>query len=212
MKKWPVLIMLATVMSAVIACGNDQAMAQDAPSNGEVYIRNIKYGGTGCPQGSVSEMVAPDNQAFTLLFDSYVAELGPQVSRLKNRSACQIAVDLAVPQGWSYSIATLDYRGYANLDADVIGTQVASYYFQAQPRTWSFSTDIYGKYDDAYQVRDNLELQASEWSPCGGTRALNIKSEVRVRGSRSTSKGILTIDSIDGHVQQVYGLKWRRCS
>src|ERR687894_969411 len=38
-------------------------------------IVGLQYSGTGCPQGSVAVVVAPDLRAFTLGFDQYVAKI-----------------------------------------------------------------------------------------------------------------------------------------
>lgn len=182
----------------------------DSPSG--VYIRKIAYGGNGCPQGSVSEIMSPDATAFTLLMDEYIAELGPDVPRRDNRKSCQLAIDIVVPPGWSYSIATFDYRGYANLDRGVQGMQVASYYFQGQGGTGTFSSVVNGAYNDSYQFRDTIGLNAVAWSPCGAARALNVKTEVRLQARNAMARGSMTVDSVDGQVAQVYGLQWRRCS
>lgn len=177
-----------------------------------VYIRNIAYGGNGCPQGSVSQMMSPDATAFTLLLDEYIAEIGPQVPRRENRKSCQLAIDLVVPPGWSYSIGTFDYRGYANLDRGVTGMQVASYYFQGQGSTGTFNSVLNGAYNNNYQFRDQIGLNAVSWSPCGSARALNVKTEVRLQARSAAARGSMTVDSVDGQVAQVYGLQWRRCS
>lgn len=182
----------------------------DVPAD-NVYINRIVYGGNGCPQGTVSELVSPDKQSFTLLMDEYIAELGPYIERAANRKSCQIGVELVVPAGWSYSVATIDYRGYANLDPGVTGTHMASYYFQGQGTTGRFASNFAGPYVNNYQVRDTIGLEAQVWSPCGQTRALNIKSEVRLAARNRNAQGVMTVDSVDGTVAMKYGIVWRRC-
>lgn len=176
-----------------------------------VKIRHIAYAGSGCPHGSVSEAVSEDLQAFTLLFDEFIAESGPGISRREGRKNCQIAIDLDFPQGWSYSIATFDYRGYASLDRNVVGTQAASYYYQGSRKTGRLQSKIYGPYDDDYHFRDELDLEDVIWSKCGENRALNINSQVRVRSRNRRSSGVMTLDSVDGKVEHKYGIQWRRC-
>lgn len=186
------------------------AMANGVPAD-NVYINKIVYGGNGCPQGTVSELISPDKQSFTLLMDEYIAEIGPYVDRKQNRKSCQIGVELVVPAGWSYSVATIDYRGFADLDQGVTGQQVASYYFQGQGKTGQFASNISGRYNSDYHFRDTIGLNAQVWSPCGQTRALNIKSEVRLATRNRNAQGVMTIDSVDGAVAMKYGLVWRRC-
>ncbi len=176
-----------------------------------VRIRSISYAGSGCPAGTVSQNVAQDLKAFTLLFDSYIAEVGPGVQLNQSRKNCQIAVDLHFPQGWSYSILDVDYRGYASLEAGVTGTQQSAYYFQGSAATATLRSNFRGPTQQDYQIRDSLGLAAVVWSPCGATRALNINTQVRLTSSNRFARGLMTTDSIDGELTHVYGVRWRRC-
>jgi hypothetical protein len=182
----------------------------DAP--GYVTVRSIAYAGSGCPAGTVAENVSQDLQAFTLLFDNYIAEVGPGVAFSSRRKNCQLNIDLDFPQGWSFSILTVDYRGYVSLEPRVAGLQQSSYYFQGQFQTARLRTPMVGPIDRDYQIRDTLGLGAVVWSPCGATRALNINTEIRLENSQNPSgSGLLTTDSIDGAVRLIYGFRWRRC-
>lgn len=180
------------------------------PNPDEVHIAGIVYAGSGCPAGSVAEMVAPDAKSFTLLFDSYIAEAGPGIPRRENRKNCQIAVDLRFPQGWSYTIFEVDYRGYANLDSGTQGVQRTDYYFQGSYQTATMQSTFRGPFDDNYQIRDTLGLSALVWSPCGATRAINLNTQVRVAAT-GYRRALMTIDSIDGELEHRYGIQWRRC-
>lgn len=190
------------------------AIAQTALADTPDYVsvRSIAYAGSGCPAGSVAENISPDLQAFTLLFDNYIAEVGPGVSAREKRKNCQINIDLDFPQGWSYTIFTVDYRGYMSLENKVVGTQKSSYYFQGSRATASLQSVFRGPYDNDYQIRDTLGLSAVVWSPCGASRALNINTQVRVDNNRNRRGfGLATIDSIDGQLAHIYGIQWRRC-
>lgn len=200
-------IAVCTTMLLPLIAGSAFA---DAPDY--VYVRSISYAGSGCPAGSVAQNVAPDLQAFTLLFDSYIAEAGPGVSAREKRKNCQINIDLAFPQGWSYSIFTVDYRGYVSLEPRTTAMQKSSYYFQGNRATANLQTTMKGPVDKDYQIRDTLGLSAMVWSPCGASRSLNINSQIRVDNTRNRRGfGLITLDSIDGQVEHVYGIKWKRC-
>jgi len=185
------------------------AMAAQPPW---VTIQGITYAGTGCPAGSVSQNISNDYKAFTLLFDEYVVEAGPGVSRREGRKACQINVDMQFPQGWSYSIMDVDYRGYVSLDRGVTGVAQSDYYFQGQRGSARLSTTFRGPIDQDYEYRDSLGISAVVWSPCGASRSLNMKTQIRVDNNRARrGTGLLTVDSVDGQLEQVYGIQWRRC-
>ncbi len=201
---------LFTLASVAAAALTGTAAFADAP--GYARIRSISYAGSGCPAGTVSQNVAPDLQAFTLIFDSFLAEKGPGIPLSQSRKNCQVALDVDFPSGWSYTVMTVDYRGYVALDAGVRGTQKSTYYFQGQSRQAPLSTVMTGPRSGDYQIRDTLGLSAVVWSPCGAQRALNINAQVRVEGGTSrNAQGMITLDSIDGQLKHVYGIRWQRC-
>jgi hypothetical protein len=104
----------------------------------QVTIRGVTYGGTGCPQGTVSNQISSDRTIMTLIFDAYIASFGPDVKATENRKNCQINVDIQYPGGFQYSILSADYRGYAAIQKGVTGTLKSTYYFsgsQDQVRT-----------------------------------------------------------------------------
>lgn len=178
----------------------------------EVKIKSISYAGSGCPAGTVAENLSQDKLAFTLLFDSFIAEAGPGVPVREKRKNCQLLVDLEFPQGWTFTIASIDHRGYAALEKKVIGTHKASYYFQGQGQTGTLSTDLKGPKDQDYHFRDLVGLSSVVYAPCGARRALNINTQVQVDNSANKrASGLMTVDSIDGQVTQIYNLQWKRC-
>lgn len=192
---------MLTAASSAFAAGPDY-----------VRVRSINFAGSGCPGGSVATNVSPDRQAFTLLFDQYIAEVGPGVSAREKRKNCVVNIDLDFPQGWTYTLFTVDYRGYLDLAHSMVGTQQTSYYFQGSSATARLASNISGPVARDYQIRDNLAVTSLVWSPCGASRSLNMNTEVRIDNSRnSRGQGIMTLDSIDGQLKHIYGIQWRRC-
>lgn len=188
------------------------AFAQSAPDPSQVYIESMTYNGTGCPVGSVAVELAPDRTAFTMLFSEFVAQAGPGISPSQWRRNCQINFDLFVPSGWSYSVATVDFRGFVQLDPGVVGTQTATYYFSNQLQQASFDTVFVGPKDQDYLIRDEVGVENLVWSRCGETRPANINTSVRVNNRQNPrGSGMMTTDSIDGQIKQIFRIYWRRC-
>jgi hypothetical protein len=200
------------LVAAAIALAGVVATQANADAPAYVRVRKIAFAGSGCPAGTVAQNISPDRQAFTLLFDSYIAQVGPGVPFTEKRKNCQINVDLDFPNGWSYTLMTLDYRGYVALEAKVTGLQQSKYYFQGSAATATLRSPFKGPMDQDYQIRDTLGLSAVVWSPCGASRALNINSELRLDNSQAPGRqGLLTNDSIDGELKLIYGFRWNRC-
>lgn len=203
---------LTKVTAAIFATSLSVSAFAQAPNPDEVYVNNIIHAGTGCPIGTVATDISEDAKAFTILFDEYLVEAGPDVPRSEGRKFCQLTINLHVPQGWSYTIFDVDYAGYADLDRGTQGVQKSTYYFQGNgPRSGvTLRTKLRGPFNDDYEINDRLGISALVWSPCGVNRALNIKTSLMARARRGKS-ALMTLDSIDGEMIHRYGIQWRRC-
>jgi len=177
-----------------------------------VSITDVKFGGSGCPDGSVSASLSPDYKAITLIFDEYAAEVGPDVATPKKRLFCHIVMQLNFPAGFSYSLVDLTYAGFASLDDRISAQQKSTYFFQGDRMDdrYSFRTRLYGLMDGDYSRTDTLA--AVSWSPCNKQRGLNIVTSVQLDNKYNRKgSGVITLDSIDGQVTEKYGLRWRKC-
>jgi len=182
------------------------------PNPTEVYINSISYGGTGCPQGTVGSFISADKQTFTLIFDAYVASIGPGIPVVQNRLNCQLNIDLQYPGGFQYSILGTQFRGYAGLDAGITGLQQATYYFSGSSQQVSSSTTFKGPISDDYEIADTIPFTSTIFSPCGAALPLNVNSQVRLTSTNSKNSGILTHDSIDGTIKFQVGVQWQKCT
>lgn len=113
-----------------------------APNPNDVYIKSFAYAGTGCPAGSVANATDATKQVLTLLFDDYVAAIGPGTSIQDRRKNCQINLDIHYPGGFQFSLFSADYRGYQDLEKGVTGEQVANYYFSGESQQVSLGPYI----------------------------------------------------------------------
>jgi hypothetical protein len=79
--------------------------------------QEVSVGGSGCPKDTVSATVSGDGQTVSLIFDNYVAQYGPSNKKPSDwRKNCNVQVKLFYPQGYSYTVATTDFRGYIKQD------------------------------------------------------------------------------------------------
>jgi len=206
--KFTVAALLSTLaLFATAAPG----LEENAPNPSQVYVQSITYGGSGCPQGSVATSFSDDRTTFTMIFDSFIASVGPGVPNTESRKNCQINVNLHIPQGWSFSIASADYRGYVQLPAGMSATQKSIYYFQGEVAQVSADCNFSGPVSKDYLVHDQIPLMSLVWSNCNAVRPMNINSQVRINGGRPGSSGQITTDSLDGKIRHILGFQWKRC-
>ncbi|KAF2792831.1 hypothetical protein K505DRAFT_338331 [Melanomma pulvis-pyrius CBS 109.77] len=164
------------------------------PPPGTVQIKGITYGGNGCPQGTMSSQLSNDRTTVTLIFDSYIASIGPGIAVTEQRKNCQLNVAITYPGGFQYSILSADYRGYANLQK---GTTT--------------QYDFVGPVIGDYLKHDEADSTSVVWSPCGAEGMLNINSQVRMTATNTSATGLLTTDSTDLKFAQVVYVQWQAC-
>jgi hypothetical protein len=183
----------------------------DSPDPDEIHIEELTYNGTGCAPGSAAVDIAPDGTAFTLIFSDFVAQAGPGIPLAQSRKNCQVNMTMHVPHGFTYAIASVDYRGYASISRGATGLQKAIYYFQGQSPQASTERSFRGPYDADWTVSEDVDVASLVWAPCGERRSVNINAQVRINKGTSTGESFMTQDSEDGSIRQIYHVVWARC-
>lgn len=186
------------------------AQADNTPSG--VTIREVNYAGSGCAAGTIAGRMHQDFTAFSLYMDDFVAETGPGVSIREKRKNCTLSIDLVIPSGWSYAVASVEYRGFVDIDRGVKATQSSSYYFQGQTGSVKLTSSVNGPMASVYKIKDTLGIESVVWSPCGAGRALNVSAQVLLSSSDRNAYGLISLDRITGKIEHSYGLIWKRCS
>ncbi|GAA2795703.1 DUF4360 domain-containing protein [Kitasatospora sp. CM 4170] len=180
----------------------------------KIVIDVATVNGSGCPAGTAAVAVSADNTAFTVTYSSYLAQVGVGSKPTDFRKNCQLSLVVHVPQGFTYAIASADYRGFAHLEKGASGTQRANYYFQGQAQTAYQNHRFNGPTDDNWQATDVVDVAALVYAPCGEQRNFNINTELRVSaGTSDTSHttSFMTMDSTDGDINTVYHMAWKHC-
>ncbi|MGW2587617.1 DUF4360 domain-containing protein [Streptomyces virginiae] len=187
--------------------------AATVPPPGQITISVAAVNGSGCRPGSAAVAVAPDNTAFTVTYSDYLSQAGGGSKPVDSRKNCQIALRVHVPQGFTYAIASTDYRGFASLGRQATGTQQASYYFQGFPETYRTTHTFNGPRNDNWQATDQVAVGALVYAPCGAERNFNINTELRTTTRNGTADPVsfMAMDSTDASINTVYNFAWKRC-
>ncbi|GAA3105783.1 DUF4360 domain-containing protein [Streptomyces rectiviolaceus] len=190
----------------------DTTATIEAPPD-KIVIEVATVNGSGCPLGTAAVAVSEDNTAFTVTYSDYLAKVGAGADPTAFRKNCQLNLVVHVPQGFTYAIASADYRGYASLQPGAKGTEKASYYFQGSPNTASISHEFKGSYNDNWQATDTTDWAQLVWAPCGVKRNFNINTELRLDAGTSdpAKSSFMTMDSTDGELSTIYHIAWKEC-
>ncbi|WSQ08774.1 DUF4360 domain-containing protein [Streptomyces sp. NBC_01231] len=193
--------------------GTGPADAFEDPPTDKIIIKVATVNGSGCPQGTAAVAVSEDNTAFTVTYSDYLAQAGGNSDPTAFRKNCQLSLIVHVPGGFTYAIASADYRGFASLQPGASATQRASYYFQGSSNTVFKNHPFTGPRDDNWQATDTTDWPQLVYAPCGVQRNFNINTELRVTaGTQSPGKvSFMTMDSTDGDISTVYHMAWKEC-
>ena len=172
----------------------------------DVRLGNPAYNGTGCPRGSASVALSPDQKSLSILFNSFMVQAS--AARRLDRKNCDIAVPVHVPNGLSVSVIAVDYRGFNSLPAGSMSQFNAEYFF-AGSRGPSYSRTFNGPLTQNYVLRNQLVATALTWSPCGAD--VNLRANTNLFVQSNGAQAMATVDSADLRAGLVYSLQWRRC-
>jgi Domain of unknown function (DUF4360) len=193
------------ILLLIAAISTSYAFADD------IRLGEPAYGGSGCPRGSASAALSPDQKTLSILFDKFQADAGGNTRLRVDRKTCDIAIPVHVPQGYSISLFKLDYRGFNSLPAGASSRLNVNYFFAGQSgpvvnRTWV------GAQNADYYVTDNVAASSLVWSPCGQSTNLRVNSSIMAITNSANQQTFATVDSTDIKAGLVYHVQWRKCN
>lgn len=177
---------------------------------GSIELGQPAYGGNGCPAGSASVTMSPDQSALSILFDDYLVEAGGDTGKRIARKSCNIAIPVHVPQGYSVAILGIDYRGYTYVPRGAQARFNVEYFFAGR-RGPRYRKTFRGPVDDEYLLENDLVARSLVWSACGAQTILRANTSMMARTNRRKAEVLATVDSADVEAGIVYHVQWRRC-
>lgn len=204
---------IASILASTLTGPSPAVLVSNPPSD-RIVIDVLTVNGSGCPEGTAALAVSPDNTAFTVTYSNYLAKVGVGAASTDWRKNCQLNLVVHAPAGFTYAIASVDYRGFAALEAGATGLERANYYFQGSPATAYISHSFTGPLADDWTTTDSVDVASLVWSPCGDLRNFNINTELRVSAGTSnpkTTTSFMTMDSTDGELNTIYHFAWQHC-
>ncbi|MFI7544743.1 DUF4360 domain-containing protein [Actinoplanes sp. NPDC049599] len=204
----------ATLVAALTGIAAPAHATPAPPAGDRMSIDVVSANGSGCPWGTAAVTVSPDSKAFTVAYSEFTAQVGAGARPTDFRKNCQLGLNVHVPQGYTYAIASTDHRGFAHLERGAFASQTASYYFQGEPRTSRIRHNFRGPVEGNWQRTDTIGISSLSFLPCGEQRYLNVNTELRVSAGWSNKRrttSFLTMDSTDGNLDTVYHVAWKKC-
>lgn len=217
MQKSRGFFVLAMCLGTLLTTMSSLSFAQ-SPAPGEIKIKRFTATGTACKKGKIAVNLSPDSQALTLLFDDFIVEAKP--NKALDIETCAVRIALDVPTGWTFAIFNVDVRGYVSLERGLEANQKIVLDSAHSVRERDTMTFV-GPYDGDYIHSANIAVTSKDWLPCNrrnNDHNLLVKASGVIKRNRDARRdglkpiGIMTVDSLDGHLSQTYRLAWSRCA
>ncbi len=185
----------------------------------EIQLKSVEYRGSGCPQGSVRAVLAPDGSAFSVLYDRYNTEVGEQITLA--RKTCSVILHLTKPRNLGFRVDAADFRGFVALDENVVASQNVKVMSGPNPGHRKLSAEFgnqvwKGPINEDYTLRAvrpvNRRPPILDCVPRKENTDIVVDSTVQITNGGPNKNGQLTVDTADGVLLQKFSLTWIDCS
>jgi len=203
------LLAAITSLAAFVAATPIELEKRDTPDPNQVYVEKLTWAGTGCPPGSAAWDIGEGGTVVSLSFSKYVAATGTGQTASDVRKNCNVRMTMHYPQGWTYTIASSDFRGYAKVPKDCSAKLGAQFWFSGQSQTATCNIPFDTPFDDNYMRTTSVATESLVWATCGVTGPLfNIDSQAVVTCNKDAYLGV---DTLDTKFVMKFHLSWKKC-
>jgi hypothetical protein len=200
---------LALSLSVPAAAGTgDEAPANAVPS-GNITVEVVANNGSGCAPGTASVSADANRTGFRVRYHDFIAEAGGSAATTDRRKNCQMSILVTVPAGWTFAIASVNYRGRARLLSGASGLHRTTYYWQGESRSDSTEQEFTGPFSGFWSTQDVAPVLV--YSDCGAERILNVNTELRVDAGTSTGRSSMSMRTAEGDVDTLFNIQWAQC-
>ena len=165
-------------------------------SSSAISIATPSYGGSGCPQGTMSTSLSPDGKTMSLIFDNFIVTAGDNTHRKFTQKNCIINIPITIAAGYQLALLKMDYRGYNQLACGAQSTLKMAYQMEGH-KTNEYKKIFYGKIEgDNYLIQHYINSSKIQWSQC--SKKVNFKTFINLSVT-TNDKYSLTEASIDSN-------------
>jgi hypothetical protein len=192
---------------------NTEKGNEDSDTIVGVQLGQPSYGGSGCPQGTMSATLSPDSKTLSVIFDQFMSRADATTAK-RVMNDCNMRIPVSVPAGYKVQATRIDYRGYAA--APKSGRGVLKVQYQMYDSSGSaLGKEIKrrkifpGPRDDMYLVSSRVKVGPA--SGCGKNFTLGITGRAIAVTNKKGEDAIMTVDTVDSSETVRYFLRWKKC-
>ncbi|WP_242882451.1 DUF4360 domain-containing protein [Actinomadura litoris] len=160
---------------------------------------------TSCPVGTMVVSSSPREGRISLHPSNFKASVGKDVPAEEARKSCELSLRLIMPVSSTWALESIDSRGTANLDPEVVGEVSQSYHLQGSTRHHKIVHTLKAP-NDTLRFEDETPL---EFAPCGQQRDLDLETRLRVKSPDEAGAGSVAMEFPGGGT--TYNFVYKTC-
>ena len=197
--------LLACVLA--LALGISDGVFAGEPE-GEIEVGEVRYNGSGCPQGTAELIVAQDGKSFSLVFNEFAALAGPGIPLAQSRRNCVVNFSARVPEGFTWGVGGVRFQGLAKIAGGGTGLHTTTYFVQGQAQQATSSHQFMSPFQGSWSHSDEFDADDALFVPCGLQRSFNINTSLRVSAGNDPND---RVSFAMMRTEQVFQLLVKRC-
>lgn len=204
---------LSLLLAPAAVAAGETPVGSVPPPAGPLAVTIVSLEGSGCLAGTSMAAVSPGNDSITATFSNYLAAAGADAPYpADRRKECRQALEFVAPEGMSYAVTGVSYRGYAHLAPGAVAAARGTFRFEGGPLRRDAEHTVVGPLEGGWEFTDVVDEADLSWQPCGERRPLVSDTELRVGPGTSdpASTSYVTADPEEGAFL-TYRLAWKRC-
>lgn len=213
-------------LTALIACDDtpqtQPELADTSPypaqllpgSSGAILITDIASGGSGCPQGSVQAMLAPEQDHLDFMIRGYKAMSNEQ-GGTRVRKSCSVGIAVQVPPTLRVALTSAEYFGQVQVPLQGAVHLNASYFLAGTTtdarfqHTWTATEQ---PRNERFAFVDDLTDGALVWSACGESAILRANTSIRASASDAVQPSMVEVVGPTNEAAIRFRFHWQTCN
>lgn len=155
--------------------------------------------GNGCLPGKAAITVSPDLTSVSILFDDFNVDASGSLGKDRSfKTTCTVVIPVTVTPGYTVETATIDYRGFTDLDSNAIAT-ITTYANRNDAMNgvrFGKSKTVRGPVQEIIFARHIVEQQAG-YKRCPVVSQIYLGIAAQINTVAKQKRGLFTLDSGD---------------
>jgi hypothetical protein len=185
------------------------------PAPADVSILNIEGSGTGCPDpdpGLFGYEITEDRKTLLVLFPDM--QLNHPPGEVLQQRNCSLHVHVDAPDGWQFSLASIETLGIAVLPDKTWGEHSTVYSIEGSGTVGVFKSRFHGPVglENYHSTTFEIPAEGTAWSGCGQAPIVSVDSGLKLNAAGAPADASTFANHGRDNRSRIYlRWQWRPC-